>query len=297
MAVASVREPGPWTHQNLSAAGASFHVASMGTGPHTVLFLHDFPLFWWSWRHQLPAVSAAGYRAVAMDLRGYGGSDFQPGDVTLTRLATDVSAVAQTLGARTYSIVGAGMGGAPGWMAAHRKDPALLSLLQVASPHPRSRATSGVRPGTANLWGSRYWRQPRRGPRGLQEGTLIRELLTDWSGPNNTAQVTEQAPTYAQPMSRHFAAESAWETLNATRRVRLWERKFLGGRIDIPIWSVRGEQDPHCLPADLSSDRSFTARPVTHFEVPGSGHFVSEEQPQALTEIILDHLHQVEAPH
>src|SRR5436309_15409379 len=44
------------------------------SGP-LVLFVHGWPEFWWSWRHQLPALGAAGYHAVALDLPGYGRSD------------------------------------------------------------------------------------------------------------------------------------------------------------------------------------------------------------------------------
>ena len=77
----AVEIPGPWTHRYVAANGARFHVAEAtdpsADGP-LVLLLHGFPEFWWAWRAQLPALAAAGYRAVAMDLRGYGGSDKTP---------------------------------------------------------------------------------------------------------------------------------------------------------------------------------------------------------------------------
>ncbi len=65
----------------MAANGARFHIAEMGDGP-LVLLLHGFPQFWWTWRHQLPALAEAGFRAVAMDLRGVGGSDRTPGVTT-----------------------------------------------------------------------------------------------------------------------------------------------------------------------------------------------------------------------
>ncbi|MBH0246694.1 alpha/beta hydrolase, partial [Streptomyces cavourensis] len=48
-----VRLDGPWTHRDVAANGARFHIAEMGEGP-LVLLLHGFPQFWWTWRHQLP---------------------------------------------------------------------------------------------------------------------------------------------------------------------------------------------------------------------------------------------------
>src|SRR5262245_18145915 len=60
-------------HQNIAANGINLHYVEQGSGP-LVLFCHGFPESWYSWRHQLPALAAAGFRAVALDMRGYGGS-------------------------------------------------------------------------------------------------------------------------------------------------------------------------------------------------------------------------------
>src|SRR4029077_10379578 len=69
---AVVQIGGPWHHRSVSANGTRFHAAEAGDGP-LVLLLHGFPEFWWTWRHQLAVLPEAGFRAVAVDLRGYGG--------------------------------------------------------------------------------------------------------------------------------------------------------------------------------------------------------------------------------
>src|SRR2546421_12613116 len=74
---AAVAIGGPWAHRSVSANGTRFHVAEAGDGP-LVLLLHGFPEFWWAWRHQLAALPEAGFRAVAVDLRGYGGGGKPP---------------------------------------------------------------------------------------------------------------------------------------------------------------------------------------------------------------------------
>src|SRR3989442_10048137 len=74
---AAVQIGGPWAHRSISANGTRFHAAEAGDGP-LVLLLHGFPEFWWTWRHQLTALPEAGFRAVAVDLRGYGGRDKPP---------------------------------------------------------------------------------------------------------------------------------------------------------------------------------------------------------------------------
>src|ERR1700722_7025196 len=62
------------THRMIETNGIRLHVAEQGEGP-LVILCHGFPECWYSWRHQLPALAKAGFRAVAPDLRGYGRSD------------------------------------------------------------------------------------------------------------------------------------------------------------------------------------------------------------------------------
>ncbi|GMN23303.1 hypothetical protein TIFTF001_040436 [Ficus carica] len=61
-------------HSVFTTNGINIHVASIGSGP-PILFLHGFPELWYSWRHQMLALSALGFRCIAPDLRGYGDSD------------------------------------------------------------------------------------------------------------------------------------------------------------------------------------------------------------------------------
>src|SRR5258708_35757722 len=91
---------GPWTHREISANGMRFHAAEMGAtqGP-LVILLHGFPQFWWSMRHQLEAVAGAGYRAVAPDLRGYGGSAQTPRGYDAFTLASAVPRMGRALAA------------------------------------------------------------------------------------------------------------------------------------------------------------------------------------------------------
>src|ERR1700747_2946659 len=72
------------THLIVPANGIRLHAVEEGEGP-LVLLVHGFPESWYSWRHQLPALAAAGYRAVAVDVRGYGRSS-RPGDVAAYRM-------------------------------------------------------------------------------------------------------------------------------------------------------------------------------------------------------------------
>ncbi|MFK4071646.1 alpha/beta fold hydrolase [Streptomyces sp. NPDC029674] len=95
------------THRLVPSPAGRIHLVEQGTGP-LVLLVHGFPESWYSWRHQLPALAAAGYRAVAVDVRGYGRSS-RPADISAYRmldLVEDSVAVVRALGEETAVIVG-----------------------------------------------------------------------------------------------------------------------------------------------------------------------------------------------
>jgi hypothetical protein len=87
------------THRTVEANGIRIHFAEQGSGP-LVLLCHGFPESWYSWRHQLVALSAAGFHAVAPDMRGYGLTD-RPAEIeryTLFHLVGDMVGVLDALG-------------------------------------------------------------------------------------------------------------------------------------------------------------------------------------------------------
>ncbi|MFD8687168.1 alpha/beta fold hydrolase [Streptomyces sp. NPDC059651] len=95
------------THRLVPSPAGRIHLVEQGTGP-LVLLVHGFPESWYSWRRQLPALAAAGYRAVAVDMRGYGRSS-RPGDVAAYRmleLIEDNVAVVHALGERSAVVIG-----------------------------------------------------------------------------------------------------------------------------------------------------------------------------------------------
>lgn len=94
-------------HRLIRTPGGRIHLVEQGTGP-LVLFVHGFPESWYSWRRQLPALAAAGFRAVAIDVRGYGRSS-APAAVDAYRMldhVEDTAAVIEALGAGSAVVVG-----------------------------------------------------------------------------------------------------------------------------------------------------------------------------------------------
>ncbi|GAA2082914.1 epoxide hydrolase EphB [Streptomyces albiaxialis] len=119
-------------------SGRRFHVESAGPpdGP-LVLLCHGFPETWYSWRHQLPVLGAAGYRAVAMDMRGYGRS-YAPTDIPsyrVDRLVGDVVGVVEALApGRRALIVGHDWGAPVAWTAAWLRPDRFRGVVGLSVP-------------------------------------------------------------------------------------------------------------------------------------------------------------------
>ena len=123
-------------HAHVEANGISVHTVSMGAGP-LVVFCHGFPESWYSWRHQLPAVAEAGFRAVALDMRGYGSSS-APTAVeaySLSSLVGDVVGVVNALGADTAVVVGHDWGAPVAWYSALMRPDLFRAVAALSVPY------------------------------------------------------------------------------------------------------------------------------------------------------------------
>jgi pimeloyl-ACP methyl ester carboxylesterase len=122
-------------HAFVEANGVRFHYAEQGEGP-LVMLLHGFPECWYSWRAQLAALAAAGFRAVAPDMRGYNLTDKPAGGYNIEQLADDVVAIAAALGEERAHVVGHDWGGIVAWQLAWRRPEFVRSLVVMNAPHP-----------------------------------------------------------------------------------------------------------------------------------------------------------------
>jgi pimeloyl-ACP methyl ester carboxylesterase len=124
-----------WHHQ-VRTNGIAMHAAEVGSGPLVVL-LHGFPELWYSWRYQLPVLAAAGYHAVAPDLRGYGGSDASATDegYAPSNLAADVVGLLDALGAEEAVLVGHDWGANIAWACAELFPQRVAGLVALSVPY------------------------------------------------------------------------------------------------------------------------------------------------------------------
>ena len=150
------REPTSWvdsampevTHRMIETNGIRLHVAEQGDGP-LIILCHGFPECWYSWRHQLPALANAGFRAVAPDLRGYGQSD-RPEEVekyTILHDIGDIVGLVDALGAKQAVIAGHDIGAAIAWQTALLRPDIFRAVIALSVPF-RPRGFGGSVPPT-----------------------------------------------------------------------------------------------------------------------------------------------------
>lgn len=285
----------------VSANGARFHVACAGEGP-LVLFLHGFPEFWWTWRHQLPVVAAAGYRAVAMDLRGYGASDKPPRGYDPMTSAADVAGMIRALGARDAVVVGHGWGGVGAWSAAVLHSEQVHRVAVVSMAHPRRLRTAHLRdPG--QIGASRHvfgFQRPILPERALVRGdaALVSRLLRTWSGPGwPDAEADRRYRDAMQiPGVAHCSMESyRWAIRSILRSDGMRYALRMAAPVTVQTLQVHGENDPVVLPRTARGSQRYVDAAYRWEQMPGVGHFPHEENPSGFNDRLVGWLRDTEA--
>jgi pimeloyl-ACP methyl ester carboxylesterase len=133
-------------HRFIQVNGIKMHIAEQGEGPLVVL-VHGFPEFWYSWRHVLPALAAAGYHAVAPDMRGYGQTDAPPHveDYTQLQFAGDLVGLVHALGYESASIAGHDWGAPAAYNAAILRPDMFNAVVLLSVPYS-VRGEGGLKP-------------------------------------------------------------------------------------------------------------------------------------------------------
>ncbi len=124
------------TLRTLQLGPLRMQVASQGSGP-LVLLCHGFPDLWFSWRSQMAALAEAGFRAVAPDMRGYGGTDApaDPARYTMLHHVGDLVALVQALGETQAVIVGHDWGAPTAWNAALLRPDCFRAVAGLSVPY------------------------------------------------------------------------------------------------------------------------------------------------------------------
>ncbi|CAM3075709.1 alpha/beta fold hydrolase [Skermania piniformis] len=297
----SVRYDGPWCHRDIYANGIRFHAVEAGPAQATaplILLLHGFADFWWSWRHQLGALGDAGWRAVAVDLRGYGDSDKPPRGYDGWTLAGDVAGLIRALGHTGATLVGHADGGLVCWATAVLHPRLVHSIALINSPHPDALKHAVLHDAAQrDLWLPGFLRHqlPRYPERTLtrHDGQAVEDLLRARSGPTwpGTADFADTARRLRSAIRIPGAAHCALEYQRWAFRSQ-WRadgRRFMSTLripLDLPVLQIHGELDPYIRAESFR--RCLRWAPGRELVgIPGAGHFPHQECPERVTAQLL----------
>ncbi len=257
-------------------------------GPLVVL-LHGFPQSRHTWRHQLPALAAAGYRAVAPDQRGYSpGARPDPTDLAnyhYDKLISDVIALAEACGHATgrFHLVGHDWGGQVAWGVADRHPDRLASLTILSRPHPSAFVQALQAPDGDQKHRSRHHRAflsaETAGLLLADDSRRLRHSLAEAGVP------PEAAADYLAVLGTPAALEAAlaWYRAQAELRASL-------GKIAVPTLYLWGDADATVGRMAAEGTAAFVTGPFRFEVLPGIGHFITDQVVDKVNDVLLAHL-------
>jgi pimeloyl-ACP methyl ester carboxylesterase len=312
-------------HKFISTNGIEMHVAQMGTGP-LVLLCHGFPESWYSWRHQFEALAAAGYCAVAPDMRGYGQTDKpQPIDqYTLFHLTGDMVGAVNALGFKEAVIVGHDWGAPVAWHSALFRPDIFRAVVGLSVPF---RPRGGVRPTSVMpqtdgaIFYQLYFQEPGVAEAELEKDvrhSLRTTLFGDFTSPDADSTSVGMLPRAGGGLSSRKAPDvpPSWITetdvdfyegefktsgfrggLNWYRNIdRNWEllAPWAGARVSVPALYMAGDRDlvvrfPGADKLILNLNQ-FVPQLQSTTMLPGCGHWTQQERPDEVNNAVIKFL-------
>ena len=302
-------------HRVVETNGIRLHCAVDGDGP-LVIFLHGFPECWYSWRHQLAAL-APHFRVVAPDLRGYNESDKPAGVAAydMKELVADVAGLVTAFGARDAIIVAHDWGGGIAWQFAMDHPELTKRLVVMNSPHlaifqqhlranPRQLLKSWYMfffqipwlPETLLALGDAWPIGNAIRHAAIQKAAITDDDLRTLRAAASRPGALRSGLNYYRAVFRSEQAAAALPSF--VRRFLYGDREFPPPRtrledwpkISAPTMLIWGEQDI-ALRKELTygMDPLFTSPPRIEY-VPDSGHWVQQEKPELVNQLLLDFL-------
>jgi len=272
--------------RRLAANGLTFTADCAGEGDSVALLLHGFPESRASWRAQLPALAELGWRAVAPDMRGYGDSARPRGleAYRIERLAEDVAALFDALGARRRILVGHDWGGVIAWHAA-LTGPPLDGLIILNAPHPaRFRQVLRTWDQRRRSWYIAFFLLPW-----LPEWLLTRDEGRALAG-NLKRQCPRIPDDTLETLRRNLLVPGAATAMLAYYRanaLRLNRAAPDPAPLACPTLLLWGEDDPYLSPALAAGNEAFV-RDLTVHRLPGVSHWTQQGAPAEVNRLVAE---------
>ncbi len=258
-----------------------------------VCALHGFPEFWYSWRHQVPALAAAGFRVLAPDLRGYNFSD-KPRGIAAYRIDSligDVLGLIEHTGAQRAAIIGHDWGGVIAWHLAMSHPQVVEKLVILNAPHPAAyrRELRSWRQ-MLKSWYVFFFQLPGLPELMLRAGnfeSLARMLRTQPVHPQ--AFTPEDVRRYKQALAQPGALTAALNYYRAFFRYRNQHAVPDKIPINVPVLLLWGERDAYLSPR-LTEGLNAWVPNLRVMRFPDVSHWIQNDAPERVNRLMIDFL-------
>jgi pimeloyl-ACP methyl ester carboxylesterase len=280
-------------HDYIVANGVRLHCATMGDGSKTVILLHGFPEFWYSWRHQMQPLADAGFKVVAPDLRGYNLSDrpTERHSYHLTKLVDDIASFVRITSGSPAHIVGHDWGGIIAWSFAGRYPQLMDKLVILNAPHMGIYFKKArVPPQLFRSWYVAFFCVP-----GVSEAALsandygaVREMFQKYPANKNAfskVDIDEYISAIAQPGALTAALNYYRSGMLAPDGLALAKH----ATTKAPTLVIWGEKDPALVVGLLDGLDRYAPNLIIH-RIPQASHWVQSEAPEEVNAALLKFL-------
>ena len=282
---------------SIKANDINFHFLEMGEGP-LVLCMHGFPDHAYSFRHLLPDLAQAGFRAVAPFMRGYAPTEApKDGNYQTAQMARDVLALISALGADRAAIVGNDWGASAVYGAAILEPDKVIKLVTIAAAHRGATVSESANfhylKGT---WHGFYFQLPAA-ERTLPHNDFAfiedwwRDASPEWDIPHEVLESVKG--TFRKPgvveAALGYYRYSQNPSLHDPALKDIQERSA-NGLVTVPSLALHGTRDrPRRLETFQNMDSFFTGG-LEKVIIEGTGHFMHQEKPQEINSRIVEFL-------
>lgn len=271
--------------------GVKLHYAKAGDGEKLVLLLHGFPEFWYSWRHQLAALSDE-YTVVAPDLRGFNWSDKPPrvADYKLDNLVDDCLGLIRHFGHEKAAIVGHDWGAITAWKIAEKYPESVSKLVCMQVPPTSVWLKNLTFRQFLASWYMLFFQIPQ-----LPEFILSRsdfalaERLFRNAAADRAFFSDEEIEKYKESWREPQALSSAINYYRANFFDRIFKREE-SEKIKVPTLFIYGEKDTAVLPETVENVKEAVEAHYEEVRIPESGHWVQQEAAEAVNDTLREFL-------